>query len=145
MTPRQVELVQSSWESVEPISETAARLFYRRLFEVAPEIRPLFSTSISEQGDKLMKTLKVVVTGLDRVDSILPAVENLGRRHDEYGAEPAHYAVVGETLLWTLEQGLGDAFTDEARDAWAAAYDTLSGVMIKASALGQEEPELATA
>ena len=143
MTPRQVELVRSSWAKIEPISETAARLFYRRLFEVAPEVRPLFKTSISQQGDKLMKTLSVVVAGLDRFDSILPAVEQLGRRHDAYGAQPEHYGVVGETLLWTLEQGLGEAFTDETRRAWTEAYEALAGVMIQASALSQEEPELA--
>lgn len=143
MTPRQVELVQSSWARVEPISETAARLFYRRLFEVAPEIRPLFKTSMSEQGDKLMKTLKLAVAGLDRFDEILPAVEQLGQRHNEYGAEPEHYEIVGEALLWTLEQGLGEAFTDETRQAWGEVYETLAGAMIRASALGQQEPELA--
>ena len=133
MTPRQTELVQESWRRVEPIADTAARLFYRRLFEIAPEVRPLFKTSMSEQGDKLMKSLAVVVAGLDRLDSIVPAVETLGRRHDDYGALPEHYDAVGEALLWTLEQGLGEAFTDETRAAWAEAYETLASVMINAS------------
>lgn len=142
MTPRQIELVQQSWAQVEPIADTAARLFYRRLFEVAPAARPLFTTSISEQGDKLMKTLAVVVKGLNKIDTIMPAVEELGRRHVDYGAEREHYTVVGETLLWTLEQGLGEAFTDETREAWTAAYTTLAAVMIAAAAkVG--EPELA--
>ena len=143
MTPRQVELVQDSWAQVEPIADTAARLFYRRLFEIAPEVRPLFKTSISEQGDKLMKTLAVAVTSLTKLETIVPVVEDLGRRHDDYGVQPEHYDVVAEALLWTLEQGLGEAFTGEVREAWVETYTTLAGVMLRASALPQDEAELA--
>lgn len=145
MTPRQIELVQSSWLQVEPISETAARLFYRRLFELAPEVRPLFKTAISEQGDKLMKTIAVAVASLKKLDTIVPVVEDLGRRHDDYGVEPAHYEVVAEALLWTLEQGLGEAFTDEVREAWGETYWTLAGVMIRANGAEAPQPELTTA
>ncbi|MEO1498271.1 MAG: globin family protein [Planctomycetota bacterium] len=133
MTPRQIELVQSTWADVEPIADTAARLFYRRLFEIAPEVRPLFTTSVSEQGDKLMKTLAVVVAGLKKLETIVPAVEDLGRRHVDYGVQSEYYDAVGEALLWTLEQGLGRAFTQEAREAWGEAYRTLAGVMIEAA------------
>ena len=134
MTPRQIQLVQESWAKVEPIADTAARMFYRRLFEIAPEVRPMFTTSISEQGDKLMKTIAVAVNGLKKLDTILPVVEDLGRRHNDYGTQPEHYDTVAEALLWTLEQGLGDDFTPEVREAWAETYTTLATVMKKAAA-----------
>jgi hemoglobin-like flavoprotein len=145
MTPRQIELVQESWAKVEPIADQAARLFYRRLFELAPEVRPLFTTSVAEQGEKLMKTLAVAVTSLNKLETIIPVVEELGRRHNDYGALPEHYDTVAEALLWTLEQGLGKAFTDEVREAWTETYTILAGVMIRASTLALEEPKPAPA
>lgn len=132
MSPRQIDLVQSTWAQVEPIADTAARLFYRRLFELAPEVRPLFKTSISEQGDKLMKTIAVAVASLHKLDDIVPIVEEMGRRHDDYGVEPVHYEIVADALLWTLQQTLGDVFTDETREAWAETYWTLASVMLAA-------------
>lgn len=144
MTPRQIDLVQESWDKIAPIADTAARLFYRRLFEIAPEVRPLFKTSMSEQGDKLLKTLAIAVGGLKQLDTIAPAVEELGRRHTQYGAEPPHYDAVGDALLWALEQGLGADFTEEVREAWSEAYLLLAGVMINAGVAGEpiEEPVL---
>lgn len=147
MTPRQIELVQSTWADVEPIADTAARLFYRRLFEIAPEVRPLFKTSIAEQGDKLMKTLALAVGSLTKLETIVPAVEALGRRHNDYGVVAQHYDKVAEALLWTLEQGLGERFTAEVREAWTATYLTLAGVMITAamaSVPAEATPELTT-
>src|SRR5712671_2521612 len=106
MTPDQIALVQQSFAKVAPISEQAAALFYDRLFAVAPQIKPLFPGDLAEQRKKLMATLAVVVNGLDKLETILPAVSALARRHVEYGVKPDHYAVVGSTLLWTLERGL---------------------------------------
>jgi nitric oxide dioxygenase len=130
MTPDQVELVQQSFAKVAPISDTAAVIFYDRLFEVAPLVRPLFPDDMTEQRKKLMATLAVVVGGLGNLDSILPAASALATRHVSYGARPEHYPVVGGALLWTLEKGLGEAWTPEVADAWTAAYGTLSGYMI---------------
>lgn len=134
MTPTQISLVQSSFASVAPISDQAATLFYGRLFEIAPEVKPLFKGDMREQGAKLMKTLAMVVGGLNRLETILPAVEALAVRHVAYGVEDRHYDAVGSALLWTLEQGLGDAFTPETREAWSIAYTTLADAMISASA-----------
>ena len=133
MTPMQIALVQSSFEKVAPIASDAAALFYRRLFETAPEVRPLFKNDIDEQGRKLMATLGVVVRNLDQLDAILPAAAALARRHVDYGVRPEHYAPVGAALLWTLEQGLGAQFTPDVAEAWAAAYATLSAAMIEAA------------
>jgi hemoglobin-like flavoprotein len=130
MTPSQIELVQDSFSKVAPISEQAAVIFYDRLFEVAPAVRALFPDDLKEQRKKLMATLAVVVNGLGNLETVLPAASALAKRHVGYGAKPEHYPVVGGALLWTLEQGLGDAWTPELAQAWAAAYGTLSGYMI---------------
>jgi hemoglobin-like flavoprotein len=130
MTPTQVKLVQDSFAKVAPISEEAAALFYGRLFEIAPEVRPLFKGDMKEQGRKLTATLAVVVNGLGDLNTILPAASMLAKRHVAYGVTPGHYAPVGAALLWALERGLGAGWTQDLAAAWAAAYATLSGFMI---------------
>jgi hemoglobin-like flavoprotein len=130
MTPEQIKLVQDSFAKVAPISEQAAVIFYDRLFEVAPAVKAMFPADMTEQRKKLMATLAVVVNGLSNFESVLPAASALARRHVAYGAKTAHYPVVGGALLWTLEKGLGDAWTPEVAEAWTAAYRTLSGYMI---------------
>jgi hemoglobin-like flavoprotein len=144
MTPRQVEIIRTSWTAVEQIADVAATLFYDRLFESDPAIRRMFrSTDMAAQKKNLVQTLTVVVRSLDRLDQIVPAVQALGRRHGGYGVRPAHYTLVGEALLWTLEQGLGEAFTLELRDAWAEAYTTLATVMIEAAEAAELEETVA--
>ncbi|WP_426958474.1 globin family protein [Muricoccus radiodurans] len=134
MTPEQITLVQESFRNVFPIRDVAAKLFYDRLFETDPSTRPLFtSTDLTEQGRKLMATIGFVVTGLTRPETILPAAQSLARRHVGYGVTEAQYGTVGAALLWTLGQGLGEAFTPEVESAWAAAYTLLSNVMIEAA------------
>jgi hemoglobin-like flavoprotein len=130
MTPDQISLVQTSFAKVAPIADQAAQIFYDRLFEVAPQVRTLFPDDMTEQRRKLMATLSVVVNGLDKLDTILPAASALAKRHVNYGAQPAHYPVVGEALLWTLERGLGEAWNPELAAAWTSAYTTLSNFMI---------------
>jgi nitric oxide dioxygenase len=130
MTPDQVKLVQQSFAKVAPVSETAAVLFYDRLFEIAPAVRAMFPADMTEQRKKLMAMLAAVVNGLANLDSILPAASALAKRHVAYGARPEHYPVVGSALLWTLEKGLGEAWTSDVKEAWTAAYGTLSGCMI---------------
>lgn len=129
MTPQQISLIQSSWASVVPIQDTAAGLFYQRLFSLDPAIQPMFKGDMKEQGRKLMAMLNAVVNGLTRLDELVPVAQQLARRHVGYGVQPQHYDTVGAALLWTLEQGLGSAFTDEVKIAWATAYGTLSQVM----------------
>ncbi|HEU0147972.1 MAG: hypothetical protein V7632_503 [Bradyrhizobium sp.] len=141
MTPTQIRLVQESFSKVAPISEQAAVIFYGRLFEVAPSVRALFPDDMSEQRKKLMATLAVVVNGLTDLPAVLPAASALAKRHVGYGAKPEHYPVVGGALLWTLEKGLGEAWTPELAEAWAAAYGTLSGFMI-AEAYGAQAAEV---
>lgn len=130
MTPDQVKAIQESFAKVTPISEQAAALFYGRLFEVDPALKPLFHGDMKDQGRKLMATLAVVVNNLNNLGAVLPAASALAKRHVTYGVKPAHYTPVGEALLWTLQQGLGAMWTPELAAAWAAAYGVLSEYMI---------------
>jgi nitric oxide dioxygenase len=113
-------------------------MFYDRLFEIAPPVRAMFPADMTEQRKKLMAMLAVVVGGLSNLESVLPAASALAQRHVSYGAKPEHYPVVGAALLWTLERGLGEAWTLELAAAWTAAYGTLSGFMIE-QAYGRPE------
>lgn len=133
MTKDQVRLIRESWAKVRPIAPTAAALFYDRLFTIAPEVQPLFKRDISEQGRMLMGMLATVVARLDDLGELVPAVQKLGARHAAYGVRDEHFAPVGEALLWTLEQGLGEDFTDATREAWATAYGILAGTMQQAA------------
>lgn len=130
ITERQIQLVKNSWRcSID--AEMTGKLFYGRLFEVAPEIRHLFQDDIKFQARKLMNMVKLIVSRLHNLDEILEEAKSLARRHHRYGAEPAHYKIVGECLLWTLERVICDKWNDEIRDAWAAVYGEFANAMIK--------------
>lgn len=134
MTPEQIDLVQTSWAKVAPIADQAADIFYDRLFEIAPEARPLFAEDMTKQKRALMGMLATAVNGLNRLDTILPAVQALGERHVGYGATDEHYDLVAAALLFTLRKGLGDGFTADVEEAWTQAYVTLASVMMDAAA-----------
>jgi hemoglobin-like flavoprotein len=134
MNSQQINLVQETFAMVVPIADQAAALFYERLFTLDPSLRWLFRGDMTAQGKKLMSTLALAVNGLRQPDKIIPAVQHLGRKHVGYGVRPEHYAIVGEALLWTLEQGLGEAFTLEAEEAWTAVYTLVATVMQEAAA-----------
>ncbi len=129
MTPEQIKLVKESWAKVALIEAHAAALFYNRLFTIDPSSQELFKGDLTEQKRKLMAMIGVAVNGLTRLDSLVPAVRDLGRRHVGYGVQAKDYGTVGSALLWTLEQGLGQAFTPEVKDAWSAAYSLLAATM----------------
>lgn len=126
-------LVQESFALVEPIAEAAAEMFYDKLFALDPSVRKLFSGDMKEQGRKLMSTLKVAVNGLDDLEKLVPIVEKLGKAHGGFGVKPAHYGTVANALLWTLGEGLGDAFTAEVKEAWTNVYMLLAETMIGAA------------
>ena len=134
MTPEQKTLVKESWAKVVPIKETAAELFYGRLFEIAPEVKPYFKGDMKEQGQKLMAMLNTAVSGLDNIEAMIPALQDLGRRHVDYGVKDEDYDKVGAAFIWTLGQGLGEAFTDDIKEAWLVTYTTVADVMKAAAA-----------
>jgi hemoglobin-like flavoprotein len=129
MTPIQVGLVQESWKQVLPIKDEAAQMFYRRLFELNPGLQSLFKGEMAEQRRKLMAMIGTAVSSLGRVDTLVPALRELGRKHGGYGVHAKDYDTVGAALLWTLEQGLGAQFTPEVRAAWTETYGVLAATM----------------
>ena len=133
MTPEHVTIVQESFDKIILIADQAAELFYKNLFILDPQLRGLFPSDMRTQGRTLMHMLGLAVHGLTTPDTLIPAVQELGRRHVAYGVEERHYDVVGKALMLTLEQGLGGDFTSQVRDAWFAAYELLSGVMKRAA------------
>jgi hemoglobin-like flavoprotein len=135
MTPDQKDTLRNTWQTVTPIADEAAKLFYDRLFEIDPATQPLFArTAMPEQRARLMAAIGLVIDRLDELELIVPAIEALGRRHAGYGVTDAHYFSVGAALLWTLEQGLGEAWTPEAADAWSEAYTLVATTMRRAAA-----------
>jgi hemoglobin-like flavoprotein len=133
MTPAQKRLVQATWKQVVPVADAAAAMFYARLFLIDPTTRQLFrGTDMAQQRKKLLQVIGVAVAGLDRLDALMPAVADLGRRHAGYGVRDEHYDSVGAALLWTLEQGLGNSWNAEVKAAWSEVYTLLSGVMRRA-------------
>ncbi|MDY7232986.1 globin family protein, partial [Hyalangium rubrum] len=136
LNPRSVELVQRSWAQVAPISDAASNLFYDRLFELDPSVRPLFKSDLAQQKKKLMQMLSVAVDGLSNPQRLVPVLEQLGARHAGYMVQEHHYGLVGEALLWTLREGLGESFTPETEAAWKEVYGLVATVMKKAAASG---------
>jgi hemoglobin-like flavoprotein len=129
MTADQKKSVRDSFEMVLPIRDDAAALFYGRLFELDPTLRPMFKGDLTEQGRKLMQALALAVASLDKLDELAPALQDMGRKHVTYGVEAAHYNTVGAAMIWTLEQGLGPAFTPDVRDAWVSVYGVVASTM----------------
>src|SRR5262245_15684763 len=129
VTDAQKSLVQNSFVSIATIADDAAILFYQRLFELDPSLRQMFRGDMTEQRKKLMQMITAAVKGLDRLEQLVPVVQDLGRRHGKYGVEDRHYETVGKALIWTLEAGLGRAFTPEVKDAWVAVYTLLATTM----------------
>ena len=133
MDSRTIALVQQSWAQVLPIAPQAAALFYNNLFEADPALRSLFRGDLGTQGNKLMQMLNGAVGNLNSLDSLVPVLEDLAKRHVGYGVAPDDYDTVGAALLKTLGQGLGDAFTNEVKAAWTTVYQAITGVMVKAA------------
>jgi hemoglobin-like flavoprotein len=134
ITSRDIALVRTSFARIAPTKDLTADLFYDRLFFIAGELRPLFPADLAEQKRKLMAMLATAVGRLDDLSSVVPAVKALGARHVGYGTQPEHYDVVAEALLWTLQQGLGNAFTSEMKAAWTKVYGVLAAAMQQGAA-----------
>ena len=137
ITQQHKDLVKQTWTSVVPIADTAAELFYGRLFELDPSVKPMFKGDMKEQGAKLMKTIGLAVSALDDLEPLIPTLKEMGAAHAGYGVKDAHYNTVANALLWTLEKGLGDSFTDEVKNAWASVYEVLASTMKSGAAEAQ--------
>lgn len=139
MTQHQKDLIRNSWVLVMPIAAEAGALFYSKLFAAAPGIRHLFKPDISPQANKLMQVLGYVVSKLNRMEELVPEVQKLGVRHNEYGTQPQHYELVGQCLIATLKEGLGENWNPEVQDAWITAYNSIKNIMIVAQEAARSE------
>ena len=139
MTPEQKQLIKDSWAHVLPNKEQAAVLFYNRLFDIYPELRPLFKGDMKKQGRKLIAMLNTAVNGLDNLECLLETLKESGKAHASFGVKVEDYKKVGDTFLWTLKQGLGDAFTPDVKEAWSVAYTTIASIMIEGTGYAQSE------
>lgn len=132
MTKYNFERVRKSWDIISKIDfEIVGGAFYIRLFEIAPDLRPMFRrTSMAGQSVKLGCMLSYIISKHEHMDDILEEVKFLGERHTGYGVKDEHYKVIGEALLWVLEQGLGAYWTEELQVAWKEFYEELSTRMM---------------
>jgi nitric oxide dioxygenase len=133
MTQQQINLVKSSWQAAAPNALLVGEFFYNRLFEIAPETKPLFNVTVSQQSNKLVVMLSYIINKLDKLPDIIEEVAKLARQHVEYGVKPEHYALGGEIFLWSLEKGFGDSWNEELNEAWKTCYFTLTNAMIHAA------------
>lgn len=130
LTAADIACIRTSFDRLWPVSEQTVAAFYDRLFTLAPEVRALFRADMDEQKKKFIATLATIVGSLDKPELLLPAAERLAQHHVQFGVEPGHYAIVGDALLWSLQQGLGPAWTPTVADSWERAYRALAGYMI---------------
>ena len=138
MKPFHISLVQSTFDQILPLSDIAAQNFYDRLFQLDPSMRRLFHGDLQMQGKKLMDAVSIIIGNLTRPDRIVPGIRALGRRHAAYGVEDRHYQTFADALIWTLEHGLGDAFTPDVRGAWSEVYELLAATMKDAASANVE-------
>mgnify|MGYP001191850404 CR=1 FL=1 len=133
MNSEVIQLVQHSWAKVTPIASQAAALFYRNLFTLDPSLKSLFQGDMEEQGKRLMEMIGTAVQKLDNLETVVPVLQSLGKRHVRYGVKEEHYQTVGTALLTTLAQGLGEHFTPQVKEAWTLVYGVMADVMMKAA------------
>jgi hemoglobin-like flavoprotein len=129
MTQDDIVLVQQSWRKALGRKDSVANAFYPKLFELDPALQPLFEADMRDQGRKLVHLITAVVRGLDRVEFLLTAVREFGRRQSSLGIRDEHYGTVATALLWSLEQALEEEFTLQVKAAWVVTYGVLSQTM----------------
>ncbi|MEP6749172.1 MAG: globin family protein [Bacteroidota bacterium] len=134
ITQQQILLVQKTWKLFRDIKpEIIGDVFYSKLFADMPALKRMFKNSIASQYKKLIDMLSMMVGRLHNLQEITPEIEEMALRHVGYGVKPAHYKLVEDALLWTLERGLGNDWNEEVKKAWTDCYTILSGIMIEAS------------
>ena len=137
VTAEDIDIVKSTWSQVIVYRDKVGSLFYSKLFELAPQVKPLFKSDPLEQSRKLTGMITVVVTKLDKLDEILPEVRALAIRHNKYGTQPSHFDIVGKALIWTLSQAFEDKWTLQMQSAWTKIYTLLANAMIQAMQEGK--------
>lgn len=128
--------LRRSFNQLESQGTIAALLFYQKLFQLDPSLKPMFHSSIELQGRKLMDALAQTVATLEHPDKLRPVLMAMGRRHVSYGVQNAHYETVAEALMQTLAESLGPHFTPEVKRAWESALTYVSTEMQRGAAEG---------
>ena len=131
LSEREIALLRESFRLLRLEEEAASERFYERLFEIAPEVRPMFPADMSEQGMKFMSTLGVILDHIDRPQALEPHLDNLAKGHAAYGVRPEHFPPMGQALIDTMRETLGDRFPEGADAAWRTAYDELANEMVR--------------
>ncbi len=140
MTAAQIIVVKKTWKTFRGISPaTLGDLFYSKLFADNPSLRKMFHTNMQQQYQKLIDMLNTIVIHIDRMDELKEEIAAMAQRHAAYGVRPAHYKLVGNALLWTLQKGLGNDWTAEVKNAWLTCYTILADAMIKSASLSAKE------
>ncbi|UXX80400.1 globin domain-containing protein [Reichenbachiella carrageenanivorans] len=129
ITPYNKRLVRATFWMVESKTDEAAKVFYSKLFEMSPELRPLFKGNMQMQGRKMMEMISTVVKGLNTLDVLAPLVRNMGRRHMTYGIRSEHYNMAAAALMYSLKEELKENWNEEVEAAWLEVYETLSDIM----------------
>ncbi len=135
MDKNEIALVRASWVKIEPNAEAFAEQFYQQLFILDPALQSLFKRSMNMQGRKLVSMFSSAITYIDWPEKIIPPLITAGQRHQQYGVKPEDYDTVGEALIATLQELLGDEFTKEIEYSWLHTYGTIQGIMKTASIL----------
>jgi hemoglobin-like flavoprotein len=123
---------------IAPLADTFALIFYDRFFYLEPAVRPLFINDMALQREKLMGMMAFIVRGLDKPDSFIPEVREMGLRHASYRVEPEHYPILIEAIIMALEECLGGKLTEEMGAAWKKALRFVSDVMLAGAAEPRE-------
>jgi methyl-accepting chemotaxis protein len=127
--------LETSFDLVAPRGDQLVDVFYTRLFAAAPAVRPLFAgTDLDRQKAMLLAALVLLRKSLRDLDAVVPKLRDLGARHVAYGAQPAHYPIVGEVLIASMAEIAGAAWRPEYERAWAEAYDVVAGAMLDGAA-----------
>lgn len=142
LTSSQVDLIQTSFATALSTRQTLVTEFYERLFTKAPSVRSMFSDDISAQSGKLAAILQLAVQKLDNLEALVEPLHALGVKHAEYGAVPAHYTAVAETLVECLEDAVGPTWTQDHAQAWSDALTFIAQTMLDGAAAASEKPTL---
>jgi hemoglobin-like flavoprotein len=136
MTAAQILIVKKTWKIFRGISPaTIGDLFYSKLFTDNPALRKMFPADMDQQYQKLIDMLNAIVIRLDKLDELTEDIAAMAQRHVDYAVKPAHYKLVGNALLWTLQKGLGNDWNGEVGDAWSACYSMLAETMMRSATL----------
>ena len=126
MTPEQISLVQQSWKKMKPFSQTAGELFFDRLVDLDPELDSQTSLDHVDQIKKLMSSLNLAVNFLEDPVSTELILDMLCQQHVGYGVFESDQENAQQAFCWTLMHGLGNAFTDEVKEAWIEFFNMVS-------------------